>query len=85
MLPAPVLAELLAMIGSEDDRGALPLLRAERVPELSDLRVGVANLVVVERRQMPDVALGGAREPADLQVVDLVAGERTLVVRIERR
>ena len=85
MLPPSVLAEFLAVIRGEDDRGALSLARVERVPELPDLRVGVANLVVVERRQVPDVPLGRARELADLQMVDLVAGERAAVARVERR
>ncbi len=84
MLPTSVFGELFAVIGSERDGSALSLVCVERVPELSELRVRVTNLVVVERPQMPNVPIGRARKLTDLQMVDLVAGERTLVVRIER-
>ena len=85
VLPPPVLAELLPVIRGEDDRSALPLARVERVPELSDFRVRVADLVVVERRQVPDVAVRRARELSNLEAVDLVAGERARIARIEGR
>ncbi len=56
VLPAAVFQELFAVVGEEDERRPVAQRRVEPVPEAPDEEVAVADVVVVERPQVLDVA-----------------------------
>ena len=73
-----MLVELLAVVCREDERpaGALPL--GNVVPEPSELRVGQADLVVVERLEVPHARRRRCRHLVELEPIDLVTDDRPL-------
>ena len=57
MLPAAMLEELLAVVGEEDERRPVAQRRVEPVQNCADEEVAVADVVVVKRPEVLDVAV----------------------------
>ena len=70
-----MLQELLAVVGQEDERRPVAQRAVEPVPEPPDEQVAVADVVVVERPQVLDVARLERRVEGEV-VVALVAAKR---------